>query len=184
MASFPLPDPELRDERVRLRPPALRDAAALTEACRDPDIRHWTFVPSPYGPEHAHGWIDGAAAAREAGEELRLVIASADDDAVLGTTGLLRPRWEHRSAEIGYLVAPWARGRGVATRSTRLLSRWALGAMGLARVTLEIAVDNAASRRVSARAGFVEEGVLQSVIEEKGRHWTLAVSSLLPEDLA
>jgi RimJ/RimL family protein N-acetyltransferase len=61
---------------------------------------------------------------------------------------------------------------------------WAIPALGLARITAEIDVDDTASRRVAQRAGFVPEGVLRSAIEAKGRRWSLAVHSLIAEDLA
>jgi RimJ/RimL family protein N-acetyltransferase len=182
--AIPLPDPELSDGVVRLRPPRPEDAPALIEACRDPLIQRFTFVPAPYEPQHAHGWIAEAPARRAAGEALNLVIASDQDDtALLGTAGLLRPVWEHRVVEIGYFVAPQARGHGYATRAIKLLAPWAIETAGFARVTADIDVDNTGSRRVAERAGFTREGVLRSAIEAKGRRWTLVVHSLITEDL-
>jgi RimJ/RimL family protein N-acetyltransferase len=181
--AIPLPDPELRDEVVRLREPAPEDVPALYEACQDPLIQRFTFVPQPYEAEHARQWVAQAPGLRERGEGLSLVVADAETGALLGTVGLLRPRWEHRAAEIGYFVAPWARGRGAASRAARLLARWAVTDLGLARLTCEVDIENQASQTVARRAGFVREGVLRSAIEAKGRRWTLVVHSLLPEDL-
>jgi RimJ/RimL family protein N-acetyltransferase len=182
--SIPLPDPQLCDEAIRLREPREEDVPSLLEACQDPLIRRFTFVPDPYREEHARGWVEGAPVARETGERLQLVIAGAADDRLLGTVGLPRLDWEHRVAEVGYFVAPWARGRGAAWRAAGLLARWALTDLGLARVSCDVDVENVASLRVAERAGFVREGVLRSAIEAKGRRWTLVVHSLLPEDLA
>jgi RimJ/RimL family protein N-acetyltransferase len=182
--AFPLPDPPLADDAIRLRPPAGADAPALVEACQDRDIQHFTFIPVPYTAQHARGWIAEAPAARASGTSLNLVIAGAADDRLLGTVGLLRPEWEHRTVEIGYFVAPWARGHGTAARAAGLLARWAIGTLGLARVTCDVDVENAASRRVAERAGFTFEGVLRSRLETKGRRWSLAAYSLIAEDLA
>jgi RimJ/RimL family protein N-acetyltransferase len=183
--AFPLPDPPLSDGAVVLRPPRPDDVPDVFAACQDPDIQHFTFVPAPYEEHHARGWVEGAAAARERGEQLSLVIADATDPdgRLLGTAGLLRPDWAHRTAEIGYWVAPWARGRGAASRAAALLAPWALRTLGLARVACDVDVDNAASRRVAERAGFTHEGVLRSLLEVKGRRWTLAAYSLIAEDL-
>jgi RimJ/RimL family protein N-acetyltransferase len=180
---IPLPDPELADDAIRLRAPRPADADALLAACRDPDIQRFTFVPDPYERRHAEQWITEAPARRATGEALSLVIAPAGGDDVLGTTGLLRPNWEHRVAEVGYFVAPWARGHGYAARAVRLLARWALRDLGLARVAADVDIDNAASQRTAERAGFQREGVLRSAIEAKGRRWTLVVHSLITEDL-
>jgi RimJ/RimL family protein N-acetyltransferase len=60
-------------------------------------------------------------------------------------------------AQIGYWLAPNARGRGIAARSVRLLANW-LFDLGASRVFLAIVEDNHASIRVARRAGFLLEG--------------------------
>ncbi|HEY4099127.1 MAG TPA: GNAT family protein [Baekduia sp.] len=184
MAAIPLPDPELADEAVRLRTARLEDVPAIVAACQDPLIQRFTFVPDGYTEAHARDWVGSAPGERERGEALQLVIAGAAEDELLGTVGLLRFDAVHRTAEVGYWVAPSARGHGAAVRATRLLAPWALRTLGLARVTCEIDAENTASRRVAERAGFTFEGILRSAIEAKGRRWSVAVHSLLPEDLA
>jgi RimJ/RimL family protein N-acetyltransferase len=184
MPPLSLPDPELADDAVRLRAPAAADVPAITKACQDPDIQHFTFVPVPYHEEHARNWVAGAAARAGAGEGLSLVIVDAGDRArLLGTVGLLRPDWVRRTIEIGYWVAPWARGRGLAVRAVKLLAPWALGTLDLARVACEVDVDNAASRRVAQRAGFVAEDARPAPITLKGRTWNLVSYSLAPEQV-
>ena len=184
MRAFPLPDPPLTDGAVRLRPAADADVRAVYEACQDPAIQRFTFVPVPYTIEHARDWVASAPQARASGSALSLVIADADDGALVGTVGLLRPDWEHRTVEIGYWVAPWGRGDGAAARAVALLAPWAIRELGFARVACDVDADNAASRRVAERAGFVLDGTLRSVLEVKGRRWTLAAYSLIAEDLA
>jgi RimJ/RimL family protein N-acetyltransferase len=99
MPPLSLPDPELADDTIRLRAPAADDVPAITEACQDPDIQYFTFVPVPYREQDARDWVDGAAARAASGEALSLVIA--DDRAkLLGTVGLLRPDWVKRTVSI------------------------------------------------------------------------------------
>jgi RimJ/RimL family protein N-acetyltransferase len=184
MPAIPLPDPELADDMIRLRPPQLADVPALTEACQDPLIQRFTFVPAPYTEAHARDWVGSGPVMRERGEALSLVITPAGGDELLGTVGVLRPDWVHRTAEVGYFVAPAARGHGAASRAVRLLAPWALRTLGLQRISCDVDVENEASQRVAQRAGFTREGVLRSAIEAKGRRWSLVVHSLLPEDLA
>jgi RimJ/RimL family protein N-acetyltransferase len=183
MPPLSLPDPELADDAIRLRAPSLADVPAITEACQDPDIQHFTFVPVPYREQDARDWVDGAASRAASGEALSLVIA--DDRAkLLGTVGLLRPDWAQRTVEIGYWVAPWARGRGLAVRAVKLLAPWALRTLDLARVACDVDVDNAASRQVAQRAGFVAEDHAPVPITLKGRTWNLVSYSLRPEQVA
>lgn len=100
-----------------------------------------------------------------------------------GVGGINAITWVHRVGQLGYWVAPEARQRGVATRSVRLLSRWALGSLRLARVEIRVDVENAASQQVAEAGGFTREGVLRSRAESRGRRWDEVMYSLLPPDL-
>jgi len=64
-------------------------------------------------------------------------------------------------ARASYSVGPHARRRGFASRALRLAAQWAFDRLGVARIELFIESDNAASRGVARRCGFLEEGVLR-----------------------
>jgi RimJ/RimL family protein N-acetyltransferase len=119
-------------------------------------------------------WFRGAEQQRREGNGLHFVAVDAAGDGVLGSVGINAITWQHRVGQIGYWVAPEARGRGVAMRSVRLLAHWALGDLGLARVEIRVDVENEPSQLVA---------VLRSRAESKGRCWDEVVFSLLPEDL-
>lgn len=65
-------------------------------------------------------------------------------------------------AEIGYRVAPWARGRGFATEAVAAASAWAFDNLPVVRIELCHAVANPASCAVATKAGYALEGVLRS----------------------
>lgn len=58
------------------------------------------------------------------------------------------------SAEIMYWLAPWGRGRGIATNSVKLLCHWAFENLKLQQVTLKTRPKNIRSQMVAERAGF------------------------------
>jgi RimJ/RimL family protein N-acetyltransferase len=168
----------LTDRVVTLRPWRDGDAAAIVE-CVDgePEIARWLDrMPQPYALEDARAYIAGS-------EERSFAITDAETGRVLGSIGL--GPLEDGVGEVGYWVRRDTRGHGVATRALVLLSRWALGLEGVARVQLRAGAENAPSRRVAERAGFQLEGVLRSA------HWNprmrcrqdWALYSLLPGDL-
>ena len=163
------PSPPLRAEGVLLRALRGADVPAITEACQDPDIQRWTRVPTPYRESDARGWIAGMRTREKSGEAVELGIAGADSGLLIGAIGVLRMDWRNRSGEIGYWITPAYRGRGIATVALRMLSRWALGPLGLERVELRIWEGNTPSRVVAERAGFVHEGTLRgNVIDRMG----------------
>jgi ribosomal-protein-alanine N-acetyltransferase len=88
----------------------------------------------------------------------------------------------HRGS-IGYWLLPEARGKGLASRAVKLVSRWALRDLALARLALLTEPSNRQSRRVAKLTGFQEEGVLRSYTEIDGRRVDYVSFSLLPSDL-
>ncbi|MBN1529785.1 MAG: GNAT family N-acetyltransferase [Thermoleophilaceae bacterium] len=183
MPSLRLPEPPLRDDRVVLRPWTEADLPAAAEGARDPLVPRFTRVPENQSDAELRRFFGTHDAALAGGEALWLAISDAASDAFLGSSGLMRFDWEELRCEIGYWVAPWARGQGVATRATRLLSRWALLDLGLGRLSLHADTDNPASHRVAERAGFIREGVLRSYERRKGMRHDLVSYSLVASDL-
>ena len=149
------------DGVVRLREWRPADAADMTAACRDPEVARWTMVPDDYREADARAFIAGRDAARRAGEALDAAVVDAVDGGLLGAVALTALDWRHERAEVGYWVAPWARGRGVATRAVRLLAAWTFTHTEIGRLDLMTYIGNTASERVAERAGFVREGVLR-----------------------
>jgi RimJ/RimL family protein N-acetyltransferase len=183
MPEIPLPDPPLRDGEVALRPPTADDLEAVVEYCQDPEIGRWTAIPSPYSRDDARHWLASIEPDRRAGKALALLTVSARDGRLLGSCGLVHLDWQNLSAEAGYVVAAWARRRGVGTRALLLLSRWTLSQLGMERVEVLVHPDNEPSRRLALAAGFTEEGLLRSYRERKGRREDYVVLSLIRTDL-
>ncbi|WP_103515088.1 GNAT family N-acetyltransferase [Streptomyces sp. SM10] len=64
------------------------------------------------------------------------------------------------SAELGYRMAEVAAGRGLATSGVRRVCALAFEEYGLTALRAETTMDNAASRAVLGRTGFVEVGAI------------------------
>jgi RimJ/RimL family protein N-acetyltransferase len=81
------------------------------------------------------------------------------DDPV-GTVSLVDPDWTHGHAEIGYLVAPARRGRGVGAAMVSLAIEAGFAA-GLFRIIAIVHDENVASQRLVERLGFRREGLMR-----------------------
>lgn len=157
----PIVVPDLVAGDLALRGPAPADVDAITRICQDPDVQRWTRVPAPYTIDDARRFVLMAIGALAEGTGAHLLAVSATDRRqVLGCVGLSIDGAD-RSAELGYWVAPEARGRGVATRSGRLLLGYAFEHLGVGAVRLQAAVTNAASNEVARALGFRPVGVLR-----------------------
>ncbi len=173
------PDPPLADEVVALRPWIEGDVDELVRCCNDPDVRR--FIPViriPYTAEDARAFVARTVMAGE----LILAITDRATGALLGAVGVGVKPWDAGMAEIGYWLAPEARGRGAASRALRLLSRWTLREWPIGRLHLMADVDNPASMRVAERAGFAREGTLRNWYDLRGERRDAVMFSLLPGD--
>ncbi len=80
-------------------------------------------------------------------------------DGVVGMCGIYRlPGWDHPS--LAYVLAPAARGQGLATRAGALALGHAFDVLGLPTVWALVAPENAASQAVLGRLGFSQDGSL------------------------
>ena len=135
------------------------DIPALLAAIDDPEIRRLLpHIPNPYTTADAEEYIAGTRVDLTAGKTLPTVIEV--DGTLAGSIDLrLLDGFDGLTAEIGYWVAAFARGRGVASAAARVLSDYGFDQLGLQRIELNVALNNPASGRVAENAGFELEGV-------------------------
>jgi RimJ/RimL family protein N-acetyltransferase len=177
--------PTLRAEApagpITLRRPTERDIDAMVASCQDPDSVKWTTVPDPYGPGDAEHFIRMSAEQWAAGEALHCGLYDGAD-AYCGSFSL-RLMSDTGRADVGFLVSPWARGKGYAGAATRALCEWGFDVLGLERIEWRAHVGNEASRRAAERAGFVLEGTERAGIPHRGERRDCWVAAMLPDDV-
>ena len=101
--------------------------AALVD---DEDVRRYTRVPTKPSADFAAGWLARYEDGWRDGSRAGFAIEDRDGE-FLGLGLFVRIDGEGRQGEIGYVVGPAARGRGVAARTLRLLTDWGFSQLGL-----------------------------------------------------
>ena len=143
-------DITLRGDGLLLRPWKAEDASWYVEA-RDEEVFKWTTERRDLTV------VDAEKSIRQANhntEALGFAITDAGTGEKLGSICLVFNEESRESAEVMYWLAPWGRGRGVATSAVRMLCQWAFRSLGLRRVTLKTLAGNARSQSVAERVGF------------------------------
>ncbi|MCB0864658.1 MAG: GNAT family N-acetyltransferase [Solirubrobacterales bacterium] len=171
------------DGEVRLRLRADSDLPAIVEACQDPGIQAYTRAPDDYEMNDAEEFARRVDRETDSGRGLSLIIADIADDSLLGTIGFFDYSAEEGRLELGYWLAPWARGRGLMTRALRLFCGWIFAELDVYRIQAGIEPDNAPSLALVERAGFTREGTLRSLFPMKGRRRDVISCSLLRGEL-
>lgn len=131
----------------------IADALWLFDACQDPQIQRWTTVPRPYQLVHAESFCKGEGVT----ESIRWTIREAAfDDRGLGIISV--HAITDGVAEIGYWVAPWARGEGVCTSAVGHVVDYLSELVEVSAVAARVASTNTASQRVMIKSGFEAVG--------------------------
>lgn len=159
---------------VRLRPVRLRDAAQWSRI-RLADRSHlepWEPATGvDWQQRHAlSSWPSVCSSLRSEARKGRMLPYAIEVDGEFSgqltignvTHGALRSAW------IGYWVASEKIGGGVATAALALGVDHCFGPVMLHRVEATVRPENLASRRVLAKAGFREEGLLQRYLDVDG----------------
>jgi RimJ/RimL family protein N-acetyltransferase len=168
-------------EPVRLEPLSVAHADGLEALAQDPDVQRNTYVPAPPPPGFGRTWAERYEEGRLEGSRDGFALMDPDDGTFLGMAVAVHLDDEAGQAELGYIVAREARGRGVASAALRLLTEWGFE-RGLERLELRISSDNEASMRVAVRCGYVREGVLRSLYFKAGDRTDVVVYSRLRTD--
>ena len=168
-------------EPVRLELLNETHVAAVDAMLSDHDVLRFTRVPVPTPEGFAREWLMLYEAGRREGT--REGFAAFDGEGrFVGVALAFDIDRAEGELELGYMVAPEARGRGFGTAILRALTDWAFADGGAARIRLIIDVENPASLRVAERAGYVREGVLRSLYFKNGARIDAVLMSCLPSD--
>ena len=179
----------VRGGSVRLRPARMRDGAHWSRirlADRD-KLEQWEPSAELGWPERhsVAAWppmYSGLRGEARRGRMLPYVIevdGQFRGQLTIGnvTHGALRSAW------IGYWVSSEVTGGGIATGALALGLDHCFGPVGLHRVEATVRPENAASRRVLAKVGFREEGLLKRYLNVDGEWRDHLLVAMTVEDL-
>ena len=166
---------------VRLVPLSREFRDAIDALQDDPDVQAFTRFPVPREDDFADRFIrryeDGLA------EGVRAGFAALDEhDQFVGIGLAPHIDEDDGEMEIGYAVAPAARGSGVGLEILRQMTEWAFATRGMMRLVLVIDVNNVASQRMAKRCGYQLEGVMRSIGSRPDRRMDAELWSRLPTD--
>jgi len=171
----------LQTERLELSIPKAADVDAIQAACQDPLIQRYTTVPTPYERQHAEAFIAKAAGWWESGSDA--VWALRNRGRLAGMLGM--HHLGTGSGEIGYWLAPEARGRAFVAEAARAVIDWSLDpdTLALARIEWRAVAGNVASARIARTLGFRFEGTMRAaLVNGAGERFDGWIAGLLPGD--
>lgn len=181
-----VPDVELVEEPLKLRPWQARDAGALCDAAHSSVDKVGRWLPwchAGYGLDDANAWIGQCREGWARGDHFAFAIFDLRTGELSGGAGLSHRDGLHRNANLGYWIRQAHQGKGLAARAARLVARFGFEQLGLARIEIVVMPDNHASRRTAEKAGARFEAIARQRLWKNGRAHDAAVFGLIPPDL-
>ena len=151
----------LEGKTVRLEPLSLKHAAGLLAIGAEESIWQYLSTPAPTSMDKVHEWIEERLANQAAGERLPVAVISLADGHFAGSTGYSSISRQHRTLEIASWYGLNYQRTGINTECKYLLLKYAFEDLGALRVSLNVDMENARSRRAVERIGGVQEGLLR-----------------------
>jgi RimJ/RimL family protein N-acetyltransferase len=158
----------LDTDRLRLRTPAARDADALYDLFKDPDVMHGLGKEPVSGREQARAIVEeGIAAWRTDALGPFIIETAATNRQVVGQAGLMifdtrgwtPSTWanagSHAQPELGWALIRAQWGHGYATEAVAAIREWAHEFRSIEQLVSLISPDNLRSQRVAERLGAV-----------------------------
>jgi RimJ/RimL family protein N-acetyltransferase len=154
------PSPSIAADRLTLRPLTCADAWRVADLANDYEVAQMvTRLPHPYELRDAEQFIARMRTADPRAE--RAFGLEHKSFGLIGVMGFHRP--EDRLTEMGYWLGRTFWGCGLATEAARAALAWAFGEWGKRAVMASHFIDNPASGRVLAKAGFLYTGEVREL---------------------
>ncbi len=160
--------PELKTDRLLLRPFILADAPAVQRLAGDRDIASTTLsIPHPYEDGMAEQWINSLQERFERGDFVNFAVVLLAGGALIGSIGL-QVNQAHENAELGYWIGVPYWGNGYCTEAAMAVLHYGFTKLGLHRIAAHHLSRNPASGRVMEKIGMQYEGCERQRIKKWG----------------
>ena len=172
MRTLPWPDfiPELKTERLVLRPLGLDDAPDVAALFSDPAVTRFIDLDPMGSVADARAAIAEVLTAQENQRAMRWAIRVGASNELAGTVGLLNISARNGRAELGYDLGRAYWGRGLAREAAAEVVDYGFDAMGLHRIEADVQAENKASIAVLEKLGFRYEADLHDYLFMKGSY--------------
>jgi ribosomal-protein-serine acetyltransferase len=154
----------------------------LIESNRQHLYSYLRFIENIISPEHAIGLINEGLEGYVKGSSLNLAIfynSQLAGNIVLESID----QYKHMDAEISYWIGKQFEGKGIVTRSTQEILKYAFEDLGLNRIKLQIAKGNTRSKKIADKLGFTLEGTMRQAYRTNDEFQDICIYSILKDEI-
>lgn len=175
--------PDIQTDRLILRRMMMKDAQDIFEYSRDADVARHVLWNAQKNVSEAKDYVRFMLKLYRDDLPSSWGIIDRASGRLIGTIGYMAYSEDNASVEIGYSLAKWMWGKGIATEALRAVIDYTFDTMDVNRIEAQHELDNPASGRVMKKCAMTKEGVLRQRLYNKGRFVDVALYSILRGDV-
>ena len=174
--------PTIETERLLLRRMLVGDCYDMYEYAKDPEVtKYLTWSPHPT-VDYTKEYLAHLSHHYRLGDFYDWALILKEENKMIGTCGFTRFHFPHDAAEVGYVINPAYRGRGLAPEALLAVMSFGFEKIGLHRIEAKYIEGNEASRRLMERVGMTFEGYARESMKIKGQFRTIGTCAILREE--
>lgn len=174
--------PTIETERLILRRMIPSDSSDMYSYARLEEVtRFLTWRPHP-NESYTREYLTYISKHYDIGDFYDWALVDKCSGKMIGTCGFTRFNFQSNCGEIGYVLNPEFRGRGLALEAAKEILRFGFLTLGLNRIEAKYMPDNIASRRVMDKLGMHFEGTARGAMLVKGRYCDVSTCAILKSD--
>lgn len=178
--------PTLRTARLVLREMRAVDSYDMYEYASRSDVtKYLTWQPHP-SRTYTREYLEFIGTKYREGEFFDwAVIWNGDGEykqKMIGTCGFTSFDFDNNSAEVGYVINPEYRGRGIAPEALSRVIEFGFSELGLCRIEARYMVGNEVSRHVMEKVGMTFEGIRRRALLVRGEYRDIGYCSILSNE--
>lgn len=173
--------PELESKRLKLveiKQEYLKDMFVLFG---DPEVTKYYNIKTFNEVKDAQIYLEWFRSRYEGRLGIRWGISIKGLTGIIGTIGFNTFTVNHR-ANLGFDLQSAYWNKGYMTEAVKAVVDFGFNSLNINRIDAEVMVENAASEKVLAKAGFQKEGVLRDWMYWSQRHYDMAMYAYLKDD--
>ena len=171
--------PTLESERLLLREMRVGDCFDMYEYAKNREVTKFLTWAPHYDVEYTKAYLQNLKNHYKMGMFYDWALILKEENKMIGTCGFTRFNPTSGSAEIGYVINPAYRGKGIAAEAAKKVLEFGFFKLGLNRIEARYMVGNDASRRVMEKLGMSFEGVARQAICVNGCYKDVGTCAIL-----
>jgi ribosomal-protein-alanine N-acetyltransferase len=171
--------PTVTTERLILRKMLPTDADDMFEYAQNPIVTQFLLWEPHVTRKFTQSYLKFIQSQYAGAMFFDWAVTLADSGKMIGTCGFARLDLPNRVGEIGYVLNPDFRARGIAVEAARAVIDFGFKNLALHRIEARFMQGNDASRRVMEKLGMSFEGFAKDSIFVKGAYRTVGTCSLI-----